>query len=272
MTPENLPIFKFDRNPDYASLWEACVYTVYNENVFANDLEKLFLKIGIDKASKIIDSAAGSGFPAIELFKRGYNLQCMDKMQDEVSAFNRRTKKLHLKLKCKKATWLSMPKLYKKNYFDLLFCRGNSLHFAGGGWNCNNSLATNKDKSLEMMRKTIRAFYSVIKPGGYLYLDKFFDNEKPSKVKVADVLINKKHYDLLFYREIKRKEGYRIARMILRDDKGKEQGLPNMTYPITFKELKNILAEEGFKEIKDIKLKAETHFGILMAKKPDIKE
>ena len=42
-----------------------------------------------------------------------------------------------------------MPKLYKRDSFNLLFCRGNSLHFAGGGWNCNNNLATNKDKSLE---------------------------------------------------------------------------------------------------------------------------
>ena len=269
MSPSaDFPVFKFDRKPDFASLWEACVYTIYDEKAFARDLEGLFSSIGIDKNSKIVDSAAGSGFPAIELFRRGYNIECIDKMQDETSAFNERTKRLDLELKCKKATWLSMPRLYGKEAFDLLFCRGNSIHFAGGGWNRNNGSATNRDKSLEMMRKTVRSFYSVIKPGGYFYLDKFYDDEKPSKVKVADVLIGDRHHDLLFYREIKRKEGYRIARMILRDDEGNEQGAPNVTYPITFKELKEILAEEGFEDVRDIKLDSETHFGVLLARRP----
>jgi hypothetical protein len=106
-----------------------------------------------------------------------------------------------------------------------------------------------------------------LEEGGTLYLDKFKDSEKPHKTKVGVVQIKDKKYDLIFYNEVNKKSKERYAAMLMRDENGKESGLPNVTYLLGEKEVEKLLKKVGFKQIKKIKLKSEGHFVVWLAKK-----
>jgi glycine/sarcosine N-methyltransferase len=257
---------KFGKEPLFAELWDACLYNLlYDSKKYVKEVSKLFNKNKITKKSKIIDTSAGTGFPALELIEQGYELDCMDAMDDEIKVFNKKAKEKGLKDRCKKLTWLEIPKVYKNNHYDLVFCRGNSFIYAGGGW--NESQKINKRKSLEAYEKTLKIFYDLLDEGGLFYVDKFKDSEKPHKTKVGEVVIKNKKYDLLFYNEVKRKLRQRYAAMLLLDENGKEKGLPNITYLLSEKELIQMMKKVGFKNIKKTNLKSEGHFDIWLAKK-----
>jgi len=229
------------------------------------ELEDLFSTIDISKDSKIIDVSAGTGFPALELIESGYNIDCMDAMDDEIAVFMKKAKKKGLKTTCKKLTWLEIPSHYKKKNYDLVFCRGNSFIYAAGGW--NKAQGIDQKKSLEIYEKTLQVFYDLLEDGATLYIDKFKDSEKPHKTKVGEVKIKGKKYDLIFYNEVNKKRHERYAAMLLRDENGVEKGLPNMTYLLTEKELLQMMKNVGFKNIKKVKLKTEGHFDVWIAKK-----
>ncbi|MBU2576691.1 MAG: methyltransferase domain-containing protein [Nanoarchaeota archaeon] len=257
---------KFKKEPRFAELWDACLYNLlYDTKKYVNEILKLFKKNKISKKSKIIDVSVGTGFPALELTKKGYKIDCMDSMQDEINVFSRKAKKKKLNLRCKKLTWLQIPKHYKKNYYDFSFCRGNSFIYAAGGW--NKSQKVDAKKSLKLYEETLKIFYDLLKDGGLLYIDKFKDSEKPHKTKVVEIQIKDKKYDLIFYNEIKNKLNIRSSAMLLRDKTGKEIGLPNITYLLSKKELMNMLRKVGFSSIKEMSFKSEKHFDIILAKK-----
>jgi len=201
----------------------------------------------------------------MELSEKGYNVECMDAMEDEIEEFSKKAIEKKLRIKCRKLVWLEIPNNYKKDFFDMAFCRGNSFIYAAGGWNKMNRI--DSKSSIGLYEKTLKIFYDSLKFGGYLYIDKFKDSEIPSKVKVGNAIIEGKKFDLLFYTEINRKEGFRRASMLLRDENGKEEGLPNMTYILTLPELEKILRKVGFKEIKKLEIKSENHFDILLCRK-----
>jgi glycine/sarcosine N-methyltransferase len=257
---------KFDKEPIFAELWDACLYNLlYDSEKYVDEILRLFNDKEITKQSHIIDVSAGTGFPALELIEKGYDVDCMDAMDDEIEVFTEKAKKKGLKTRCKKLTWLEMPKHYKKEDYNLVFCRGNSFIYAAGGW--NKSQGVDKKKSLEIYEKTLKVFYNLLEDSGTLYIDKFKDSEKPHKTKVGVVQIKDKKYDLIFYNEVNIKSKERYAAMLLRDENGKEKGLPNMTYLLSGKELEDMLKNVGFKKVEKINLKSEGHFDVWLATK-----
>jgi len=252
--------------PSFAKLWDKCLYNLlYDSKSHIKELINLFKENRIKKSSKIIDTSAGTGFPALELTEKGYKIDCMDAMDDEIKVFHSKAKEKRIKIRCKKLRWLQIPKHYPKNKYNFVFCRGNSFIYASGGWNSYKKV--NKKESLRKYEKTLQIFYNLLNDNGILYIDKFKDKEKPGKTKVGVVKIGEKEYELLFYTEIKKKLNIRQAQMIMIDENGKERGLPNITYLLTMQELIKMLKKVGFKKVKKIKLKSEKHFDILLAYK-----
>ena len=218
-----------------------------------------------DEEMKVNDVSAGTGFPALEFVGRGYRVNCMDAMDDEIKVFNRKAREKRLKVGCKKLTWLEIPKYYKKGGYDFVFCRGNSFIYAAGDW--NKSQKINGKKSLDAYEKTLKVFYDLLDDGGVLYIDKFKDSEKPHKTKVGVVEIARKKYDLIFYNEVNKKRRERYAAMLMRGEDGVEKGLPNMTYLLSGKELVGMLRKVGFRKVEKVDLKTEEHFDVWLAEK-----
>ena len=156
-----------------------------------------------------------------------------------------------------KASWKEIHKYYANNSYDLLLCRGNSFIYADGGW--NEKIEVDPRRALESYRITLKEFYNILKPGGFLYIDKFYDNENPQKKYVARIKIGDRPIaKLLVYLEIIPKLKIRRAQFLIHNKDGSEKGLPNITYNLQAKELNELLNEAGFNKIEKPRLKYES--------------
>ncbi|MBU2576692.1 MAG: aminotransferase class V-fold PLP-dependent enzyme [Nanoarchaeota archaeon] len=257
-----------DEEPEFPDLWRLAEYKLlYNPEEYVNEIEELFKNIGITKKSEILDTCVGPGFFCTELLEKGYNLKTADKSKEMIKPFLGVLKEKGIKHEVVQSTWLDLPKHFKKNSFDMLFNRGNTLIYAEGGW--NEKKLVDKKKSLSTLKKTLQIYYDLLKKGGYLYVDKYRDSEVPTKKVVAKLNIKStgEIKDIIFSVERKPEKNVRYAQMLLRDKKGKEVGLPNMAYDLTEDEMEDLLKEVGFSSIKKIKLRNEKHFVVWLAKK-----
>lgn len=261
-----MSIIKFDKDPEFAELWDACIFRLlYDTDKYTEDLINLFKDLGINKDSNIIDVASGGGFPSLKLAQKGFNVICTDGSDDEIDLFNDKAKKLELNIVSKKVMWSDLDKKFPENSFDFILCRGNSFIYAAGGW--NEEIEIDKGKSLAEYKKTLDIFYKILKPGGYLYVDKFKDSETDHREKVGEIQINDSDpEDLVFWthriidRDIRKASMLRIKDRI-------EDGIPNVTYDLKFNELEKMIKDVGFSGIDFIDIPSEKHFDILIARK-----
>lgn len=266
MTSSSRQVFTFDQEPTFAELWDKCVYGfLYNIDEYTSDLEKLFVKLGVEKQSHIIDVSAGSGFPSLDLVKSGYSIKCTDGFSDQVDLFNKKSKSLGLQSRCINVSWENLERTFQKNTFDFLFCRGNSFIYAGGGW--NEMIEIKQDKSLANYRQTLSIFYDLIKPNGWIYIDKFKDSETSHQEKVCEIKVgNNSNEDLIFWTQRFPEKRIRQASMI-RKSESEERGIPNITYDLSVPELEKMFVEVGFRNVRKIELGSEKHFDVWIAQK-----
>ncbi len=156
--------FKFKKEPSFAELWDICVYNLmYDINKYLKELLVIFKGVGISKKSRILDVSAGGGFPSFELLQNGYQVDCMDAMQDEIDVFMSKVEKTNIKVNYKKGFWEELPKLYSDKY-DLLMCRGNSFIYADHGW--NQEIEIVPEKSLAKFSEILKIFHDSLRGGG----------------------------------------------------------------------------------------------------------
>lgn len=259
-------VIKFENEPSFAELWNVCVYDfLYNIENYKKDIEELFSKIGISKESKILDVSAGGGFPAIELIKDGYQIDCLDIDDDEIKLFNQRADKLNLSVKCKKGAWLDIPKLFEQNTYDFIFCRGNSFIYAAGGW--NEKIKIDRQESLDSYLETLKIFKDTLKSGGHLYLDKFKDNEVAGKENVCKIQIKgKDEENLIFQTQRFPEENTRRAALVRTSLSEEENSFKKATYNLTETEMEELFEKAGFKENSKLDLPSEKYFVVWLAK------
>jgi len=256
-----------EKEPEFPELWKLCEYNLlYNIDDYLSEMLSLFNKLNITKKSNILDTCVGPGFFIKELLQKGYNVKTADKSKRMISSFETDLKNLGIKHKTTISTWLDLKKHFKNNSFDMLFNRGNTFMYANGGW--NEEKTPNKKKTLTALEKTLKIYYDLLKKGGYLYVDKYRDSEIPDKKIVATLKIKnlKEKKDIIFYVERKPKKDLRYAKMLLKNKKGDEKGIPNMAYDLTEDEMESLLQKVGFK-VQKLKLKSEKHFVVWLAQK-----
>lgn len=240
----------FEVEPEYAFLWDRCVYELlYEPEKFVEGFSKLLSEHGVNKDSKILDTCAGSGFPSLDMCGNGYeNITCVDGTKDQIALFNKKAENKNLEIRSQLCTWQELPQHFEAEKFKALICKG-SVWYAGGGWN-KDSQPTRED-SLNALKETLKIFYSLLESKGVLYLDKFKDDEVDHKDKVGMFTVQGKKKDLLFYTRRDREAGIRRAKMIIKDvETGAEEGLPNVTYDLKAEELEQVLKEVGFSVVR----------------------
>ncbi len=259
--------FHLDHEPTFAELWELCVNELlYNAPKHYDEIEALWKRQGITKESKIIDVAAGSGFPALGLLQRGWNIDSADGFTDEVELFNKRAEEAGLPERCAQVLWDDLLKHYPKEAYDFLLCRGNSYIYAPGGWNAEAPITP--EAALDAYAKTAKDFYDLLKPGGQMYIDKFKDTETSHKETVARLQIgNATPEDLIFWTQRFSEQHIRRASMIRRKQDGTETGTPNVAYDLTYPEMEEALKTAGFSTIEPAQLSTEKVFDSWLATK-----
>jgi cysteine desulfurase/selenocysteine lyase len=264
---DNLEILQVEEEPAFPELWKLNEYKLlYDPKEYFADMESLFSKLEISKKSKILDTCVGPGFFSTELLKAGYDLATADKNTNMIVPFQNSLKEMGIEHSTVISSWLDLGSHFKKESFDLLLNRGNSFIFAAGGW--NQMADFSKDEALQTMKQTLEVYYDLLKPGGYLYIDKFRDSEIPDKKVAARLDIEKtdEQKDIVFYVERKPEQSIRFAQMLLRDKNGNEKGLPNVAYDLSSDEMESLLKDVRFKVEKPV-IKSERHFSVWLAQK-----
>jgi len=264
---DNLEILDTEDEPAFPDLWKLTEYKLlYDTEAYLADMKNLFEKIGITKQSKLLDMCVGPGFFSTELVKDGYNLATSDKNPYMIIPFQESLKESGINHTVIISSWLDLPKHFKKESFDMLFNRGNTFIYAAGGW--NEAITVHREETLALMKRTLEVYFDLLRPGGYLYIDKFRDSEIPDKKVVARLNIKNtgEQEDLVFYVERKPDQQVRFAQMLLRDKTGKERGIPNVAYDLSEDEMESLLKSVGFK-INKLQIKSERHFSVWLAQK-----
>jgi SAM-dependent methyltransferase len=236
----------FDTVPEFAYLWDRCVYEMlYSPDKFVDEFSSLLEKHGVTKASAILDSAAGSGFPALDMVEKGFSdIACIDVSDDQIRLFNKRSESKNLTIRSQKVSWDEISEHFKHKKFKAIICKG-SLWYAAGGW--NTEYAPDRKSAFEAMRTALKIFYTMLETGGVLYVDKFKDSEVDHKDTVGTFQVGDKKKELVFYTHREPAKQVRRAAMIIKDiETGEEQGLPNVTYDLKEDEMETLLSEIGF--------------------------
>lgn len=264
---DRLETIAVDEEPKFPELWRLCEdKLLYSPRAYFEEMTRLFKRTGITKQSRLLDTCVGSGFFSIDLLREGFDLTTADKNPNMVAPFAKELRENGIAHQTTISSWLDLPKHFQDESFDMLLNRGNSLIYAAGGWNERTTI--DRKKSIDTLRKTLAIYYRLLKSGGCLYVDKFRDDEPPAKKVVARLSIAKKEMkDIVFYVERKPEDDIRFAQMLLRDRKGREDGLPNMAYDLSEDELETLLRETGFKTVERLALTTERHFAVWLARK-----
>jgi SAM-dependent methyltransferase len=152
-------------------LMDLCNEVFYtNEQIF-DSLQRWAQQRSI---TSLVDVAGGTGFPVIEFAQKRYDVTYVDGSASMARAFQekcikRKLSKVPDTLVCR---WGDIHRRTPKR-FDGLLCRGNSLAYINS-WQETYEQQSPKAQLID----AIRDFYELLKPGGFMYLDKYKLNPK----------------------------------------------------------------------------------------------
>ncbi|MFH1256881.1 MAG: class I SAM-dependent methyltransferase [Candidatus Diapherotrites archaeon] len=145
-----------------ALIWDVLLHFMYPQE-YAESLAEFLKK---KKAHSILDASCGTGFPSIELAKKGFNVIGADADEKMLERAKQKSVEQCAKLEFMKVDWTKLSKTFTQK-FDCVMCRGNSLPYAAS-WGKESLDIPIARKKIE---KAVENFYAVLKKGGICYID-----------------------------------------------------------------------------------------------------
>jgi SAM-dependent methyltransferase len=146
--------------PELPALWQACLRLEYDQPELMAGLEEW---LDHDRSLRILDCACGTGFPALDLLTRGYDVTCSDGSEAMVSIFARNARSAGLAVVPTLVEWKRLPSVFGP-VFDVVMCRGSSLVYAGT-WD------DDVEPSRTAVGDAVASFVRCLRDGGRLYVD-----------------------------------------------------------------------------------------------------
>ncbi len=150
-----------DGPPDIDALWEFCLYFEFNRTELIDGLASW---LGSPEGCRILDCACGTGLPALDLVRRGYDVTCSDGSPLMLKAFRRNAQLEGLAIESAQVTWEELAGYYGEA-FDVVMCRGGGSYLYAGTW----------DRDVlpdwHALTDAIRQFVACLRPDGRLYVD-----------------------------------------------------------------------------------------------------
>lgn len=196
------------------------------------------------------------------MIKLGYQVDCFDGFTQEL--FDNNAKKYGVEVQCQPALWQDLPEALADKQYDFIFCRGNSYIYAGGGW--DEVRDVDQAKIMTDYQKTMDIFAGIMADGGYMYIDKFKDDELGHKEKLATIKVGAEPQDLVFssrrFSALKNRQA--IMELIAHDTVVQKE--VRVTYDLSEAELMQLAVNSGLK-IERIEVTEEKHFDVWLARK-----
>jgi SAM-dependent methyltransferase len=146
--------------PDIGFLWELCLQVEFDR---AELVDGLSAWLGPPTGLRVLDSACGSGFPALDLIRRGYAVTCSDGSPQMLQRFRRNAAAADVVVRPHLHRWEELSRHYAAA-FDVVLCRGSSLIYAGT-WDREAS------PNRAVLRRSVESLVRCLRPGGRLYMD-----------------------------------------------------------------------------------------------------
>jgi SAM-dependent methyltransferase len=153
--------FRGDR-PDIAALWELCAYFEWPDR--AKTVDEIAAWLGPAEGLSVLDLACGTGFPAIELAARGYDMTCSDGSALMLEHFRANATREGVALKGEVVLWQELESFYQRT-FDVVMCRGGGSYLYAGTWDSDG------EPDRAALSGAIQQFAAMVRPGGRLYVD-----------------------------------------------------------------------------------------------------
>lgn len=147
--------------PDIGALWELCVFLEWDR---AKAVDGIATWLGAPASQRILDCACGSGFPALDLARRGYNVVCSDGSPAMAEHFARNADLLGVELRTEVVRWEDLGARFT-DPFDVVMCRGGGSLLYAGTW--DDDVAPHRPA----IRAALEQFVECLRPGGRFYVD-----------------------------------------------------------------------------------------------------
>jgi len=150
-----------DGNPDIGALWELCIFLEWDRRQTVDGIAAWLDKVS---GKRILDCACGSGFPALDLIRRGYDVTCSDGSLLMVEHFRRNSRLLGVSADVSVTEWADLASSIEKP-FDVVMCRGGGSLLYAGTW--DEDAAPDRGA----VTGAIDQFVACLQPGGLVYVD-----------------------------------------------------------------------------------------------------
>ena len=245
---------------DMATLWQTCLQFEYDRERLVDGLDQW---LGGRTHLKILDAACGSGFPALDLIKRGYRITCADGSQSMLAAFRRNAVNAGVTVVPQCVLWADLSKHFQGE-FDVVMCRGSSLIYAGA-WESERI----QDRSA--MWEALRSFADCVAPGGVLYVDTTseanLELRDPENNAYEPRVIDGKTVELSEVVSTDRKNRIRTWKSMLKVD-GAAHEITRYSHYLPHEELIEMLQACGLRNIRKEQISGE-HYTVFVAKNMD---
>lgn len=193
-----------DGEPDIGTLWELCMFFEFDRERTADGIAAW---LGPVEGQRILDCACGSGFPALELIQRGYDVACTDGSELMLRHFRRNAELAGLDVRAERLFWEELP-AHHGDSFDVVMNRGGGNYIYAGVWD-DEGLATQ-----DAMAEAIGYWIACVRPGGRFYVDitraEDLARSEPQHVVHPTMLLGEHRVDITEQIEIDRSTGIRV--------------------------------------------------------------
>lgn len=244
-----------------SELWDFVLEKRYNRKEIFRGFVDVLKKHGLNKSSLILDAGCGSGFMSLDLAENGFRVVATDKSYEMIRQVKINAQKKKIGIQAEQVSWSDLSKKFDP-IFDFVYCRGNSLIYAAS-WEQNWIVP---DRNLEEIKKSVKSFYNILRPGGWCYID---SNIKPYSEKLGVLKTRKGDVEVSWKAEVDSSQNLRTWTIMLKYVSSQEtQEFVSYSAYLSNEEICEILHKTGFKKVeKNIPVHGEKYCDVFIAQK-----
>lgn len=247
--------------PDIGTVWELCMHFEFRREETADGIAEW---LGPPAGLRILDCACGSGFPAIELARRGYQVTCTDGSEMMLRHFRRNVRLEGIDLEAELVLWDDLP-LRHGGQFDVVLNRGCGNYRYAGVWD-GGGLAERP-----AMATAIGQWAACLRPGGRFYVDIPSDRDpvdaRPADTTHPTLRIGEHTVELKERISIDAGTGIRTWHTWLTVD-GACHEFERRAHHIRHRELIDILNDLGLLDVRKVDIRGE-YYDVYCATRPE---
>jgi SAM-dependent methyltransferase len=247
------------RRPELPALWQACLRLEYDRPELVAGLEEW---LEHDRSLRILDCACGTGFPALDLLVRGYDVTCSDGSEAMLSIFAQNARAAGLATVPTLVEWRQLPYAFGPA-FDVVMCRGSSLIYAGT-WD------DDVEPSGDAIGEAVTSFVRCLRDGGRLYLDTTSRGNlgatEPVRTSYSPIELDghRVRVEEVIENDLARRR--RTWRSTLTVD-GSEYRFSRRSYYLRHDELERMMCKAGLADVRRAHVRGE-HYDVFVGRRP----